>query len=26
VFIKISDPFKRSTPASGRSAAIPFVP
>jgi len=26
VFFKISDPFKRSTPASGRSAVIPFVP
>jgi surface antigen Omp85-like protein len=26
VFFKISDPFKRSTPASGRSTVIPFVP
>jgi outer membrane protein assembly factor BamA len=26
VFFKISDPFKRSTPASGRSAVVPFVP
>jgi len=26
VFFKISDSFKRSTPASGRSAVIPFVP
>ena len=25
VFLKISDPFKRSTPAFGRSAVIPFV-
>jgi outer membrane protein assembly factor BamA len=26
VFFKMSDPFKRSTPASGRSAVMPFVP
>ena len=26
MFFKISDPFKRSTPAFGRSAVIPFVP
>jgi hypothetical protein len=26
MFFKISDPFKRSTPAVGRSAVIPFVP
>jgi outer membrane protein assembly factor BamA len=26
IFLKVSDPFKRSTPASGRSAVIPFVP
>jgi outer membrane protein assembly factor BamA len=26
VFFKMTDPFKRSTPASGRSAVIPFVP
>jgi len=26
VFFKISDPLKRTTPASGRSAVIPFVP
>lgn len=26
VFIKISDPFKRSLPMSGRSAVVPFVP
>ncbi len=26
LFIKISDPFKRTTPASGRPAVIPFVP
>jgi len=26
VFFRISDPFKRSTPASGQSAVIPFVP
>jgi hypothetical protein len=26
VFIKVSDPFKRSTPMSGRSAVVPFVP
>jgi len=26
LFFKISDPFKRSTPASGRSAVVPFVP
>jgi outer membrane protein assembly factor BamA len=26
VFFKMSDPFKRSTPASGRSAVVPFVP
>jgi Omp85 superfamily domain len=26
VFIKISDPFKRSLPISGRSAVVPFVP
>jgi hypothetical protein len=26
VFFKISDPFKRSTPAFGRSTVIPFVP
>jgi len=26
VFIKISDPFKRSIPISGRSAVVPFVP
>jgi len=26
LYIKVSDPFKRSTPASGRSAVIPFVP
>jgi hypothetical protein len=26
VFIKVSDPFKRSIPMSGRSAVVPFVP
>ena len=26
VFLKISDPFKRSMPISGRSAVVPFVP
>ena len=26
VFFKMTDPFKRSTPASGRSAVVPFVP
>lgn len=26
VFIKVSDPFKRSLPISGRSAVVPFVP
>jgi len=26
VFLKISDPFKRSVPISGRSAVVPFVP
>jgi hypothetical protein len=26
VFIKVSDPFKRSVPISGRSAVVPFVP
>jgi hypothetical protein len=26
VFFKLSDPFKRSTPASGRSTVVPFVP
>jgi outer membrane protein assembly factor BamA len=26
VFLKVSDPFKRSTPASGRQAVVPFVP
>jgi surface antigen Omp85-like protein len=26
VFIKVSDPFKRSAPISGRSAVVPFVP
>ena len=26
VFLKISDPFKRSIPISGRSAVVPFVP
>jgi hypothetical protein len=26
VFIKVSDPFKRSHPISGRSAVVPFVP
>jgi len=26
VFIKLSDPFRRSTPASGRTAVVPFVP
>jgi outer membrane protein assembly factor BamA len=26
VFFKLTDPFKRSTPASGRSAVVPFVP
>jgi hypothetical protein len=26
VFIKVSDPFKRSVPISGRTAVIPFVP
>jgi outer membrane protein assembly factor BamA len=26
VFFKVSDPFRRSTPASGRSAVVPFVP
>jgi len=26
IFIKVSDPFKRSTPMSGRSAVVPFVP
>jgi len=26
LFFKISEPFKRSTPASGRSSVIPFVP
>jgi hypothetical protein len=26
LFFKISDPFKRSAPASGRSAVVPFVP
>ena len=25
-FIKVSDPFKRTTPLSGRSAVVPFVP
>ena len=26
VYLKISDPFKRTTPASGRMAVVPFVP
>ena len=26
IFIKVSDPFKRSLPISGRSAVVPFVP
>jgi hypothetical protein len=26
VFFKLTDPFKRSTPVSGRSAVVPFVP
>jgi outer membrane translocation and assembly module TamA len=26
LFLKISDPFKRSIPISGRSAVVPFVP
>jgi hypothetical protein len=26
IFVKVTDPFKRSTPASGRSAVVPFVP
>jgi outer membrane protein assembly factor BamA len=26
LYLKISDPFKRSTPASGRSSVLPFVP
>ncbi len=26
VFFKLTDPFKRSSPASGRSAVVPFVP
>ena len=26
LFIKVSDPFKRSAPISGRSAVVPFVP
>jgi hypothetical protein len=26
VFLKVSDPFKRSVPISGRSAVVPFVP
>lgn len=26
LYLKVSDPFKRSTPASGRTAVVPFVP
>jgi len=26
VFFKMSDPFKRTTPAFGRSSVVPFVP